>query len=64
MGVGKREIEESYSYDELVLMMDMYAYANADEKEKKRYAKWPAQYKAKKGIAMTREEAKGASMFG
>ena len=63
LGVGKAEIESAYSYDELVTMLDIYAYANADEKERQRYATWPARYKSVHGLPLTREEAKGYSIF-
>lgn len=63
MGVSKSELEEHYFYDELVTMLDIYAYANADEKEKQRYVKHAAQYKVKHGLPVTREEAKLGSLF-
>lgn len=64
LGVGKREIEENYSYDEIVTMLDIYAYANADEKEKKRYAGWAIKYKILNGVPVSKEEARGHSLFG
>ena len=63
LGASKREIEENYSYDELVTMLDIHAYAHADEKERARYDDWPARYKVLNGLPVTRDEAKRVSLF-
>lgn len=63
MGANKRDLEENYYYDELITMLDIYAFNNASDKEKKRYEKYKAQYKVKMGMPVTREEAAAGNIF-
>lgn len=63
LGIAKRELEADYYYDELITLLDMQAYAHADEKERARYAAWPVRWKITHGEAVRREEVGEVSMF-
>lgn len=52
LGISKETLEQHCYYDEIILMLDIYAYNNADDDEKRRWI----QYKIAQGIPVTRAE--------
>lgn len=64
LGATKRELEADYYYDELITLLDIQAYAHADEKERARYVAWPVRWKIEHGEAVSRDEVGETSIFG